>query len=72
MAMLITSIRSMEAQCSPSGFKVFCQEQGIDPENYVEPEEGVCVDSLDLLRYGAVAEFVALKTSVRKLVCTEF
>ncbi len=72
MAMLITSIRKMEEQCSPNGFKLFCQEQGINPENYVEPEEGVCVDSLDLLRYGAKKEFVALKHSVRKLTCTEF
>jgi hypothetical protein len=64
MAMLITSIASIKAQTTEEGFKLFCQEAGINPANYVEPEEGVCVDKMDLYRYGAGTVAQALAESV--------
>lgn len=67
MAMLITSVAAIKAQCSPEGFKLFCQEEGIDPDHYEEPEEGVCVDKMDLYRYGAAEAAQNLAASVNTL-----
>lgn len=64
MAMLITSIADIKSQATEEGFKLFCKEQGIDPANYKEPEEGVCVDKMDLYRYGAAEAARSLAKSV--------
>ena len=65
MAMLITTIANIKEQSSEAGFKMFCEEQGIDPENYAEPEEGVCVDKMALYRYGAAIAAKELTASVK-------
>jgi hypothetical protein len=67
MAMLITTIANIKSECTEEGFKMFCREQGIDPENYQEPEEGVCVDKMDLYRYGAATAAQSLANSVSAL-----
>lgn len=68
MAMLITSIAIIKQQSTPEGFLLFCKENEIDPENYVEPEAGVCVDKMDLLRYGATTAAVDLAASVKSML----
>jgi hypothetical protein len=67
MAMLITTIAKIKESCTEEGFKMFCSEQGFDPGNYQEPEEGVCVDKFDLYRYGAAAAAQSLSSSVNAL-----
>lgn len=68
MAMLITSIAIIKQQSTPDGFLLFCKENEIDPENYVEPAEGVCVDKMSLLRCGATAAAVDLSASVKSML----
>jgi hypothetical protein len=68
MSMLITSIKNIKEQSSTDGFMVFCIEQGIDPNNYVEPEFGVCVDKMDLWRYGAGKAALELSASVSTML----
>lgn len=63
--MLITSIAAIKAQTTEEGFKLFCKEQEIDPDNYTEPEEGICVDKMDLYRYGAAEAAQDLASSVK-------
>ena len=60
--MIITSISKIKAQTT--GFNLFCKEEGIDPENHKEPEEGCCVDKMDLYRYGAYKAAQELQSSV--------
>ena len=67
MVMLITSIKQLRSKTTPEGFALFCKEEGIDPEKYVEPHEGICVDKMDLYRYGAVEEASNLNSSVKKI-----
>lgn len=68
MAMLITSIEYIKNQSTPEGFLLFCKENGVNPESYTEPEHGVCVDKMDMYRYGATAAAQNLTSSVRSML----
>ena len=52
MSAVITSIAAVKEAATEEGFRLFCEERGIDPDAFAEPEEGVMIDSFDLLRYG--------------------
>jgi len=68
MAMLITSVAEVREAASEKGWRLFCEEQGFDPENPGEPEEGVMIDKLDLLRYGMDEAYDDLVASVDDLI----
>jgi len=68
MAMLITSIKDIKDKSTPDGFLLFCQEEGVNPESYTEPEHGVCVGKMDMYRYGATAAAQDLASSVKSML----
>jgi len=68
MSALITSVEKVRAAATPEGWLLFCLEQDIDPENPHEPEEGVMINSFDLLRYGMDADHASLKADVAEIV----
>lgn len=67
MSALITSIEKIKRASTERGFRLFCAEHDIDPDNFVEPEEGVMIDSLDLLRYGMDRDYADLKADVAEI-----
>lgn len=66
---LVTSIEKVRETATPDGFQLFCEENGIDAKNYVEPEEGLIIGSFDLLRYETYhAPYADLKRDIDTLI----
>ncbi len=65
---LITSIEKVRETATSDGFLLFCEENGIDAENYVEPEEGLMIGSFDLLRYETYHAYADLKRDIDTLI----
>jgi hypothetical protein len=68
MSAVITSIAAVKEAATEEGFRLFCEERGIDPDAFAEPEEGVMIDSFDLLRYGMDETHDELKADVEEIV----
>ena len=72
MAMLITSVAAVRKATvnNEAGWRLFCTDAGIDPENPQEPEHGmgVAIEKYDLARYGMDTEFNDLVTSTRDFI----
>lgn len=63
MAMLITNVRQVWEQASELGWKMFCDEQAVDP-NRPDLDQDVMIDSFDLLRYEMSEAHRDLRASV--------
>ena len=67
MSMLITDLATVRKNASPEGLKLFYAEHELTPES-PEPEHGVCIDHMDLLRYGMKEDAHDLHNSTQAFI----